>query len=196
MLWYYTAIIDWMIANPGRPLSECAKYVGRTQTTLSIIINSDMFKAALAQRKAEFQAQHDFSLIEKTTKVAHASLDAILTTLEKKKDAVPLDRLQQISDSALGRLGYGAKPLTQAVQVNNFNGPSQVFAPVSSNDLAEARMALRQFQESKSREAPAPATIAPDPLDLLLAPVEPPKEAELVKSEEEDVDSAPTTHPA
>lgn len=160
MLWYYSAIIDWMIANPGRPLSECAAHVGKAQTTLSIIINSDMFKAALAQRKAEFQARHDFGLIEKTTRIAHASLDAILTTLDKKKDAVPLEMLNTISESALGRLGYSAKPLTAPGGVTvNVNAPQQqVVLPVSGQDLAEARMALRQVQENRAREQLSPPT--------------------------------------
>ena len=113
MLWYYDAIIDWMIANPGGRLADCAAYVGRSQTTLSIIINSDMFKAALEARKASFRAQHDLSIIEKTTKVAYASLDAILEHIEKKKDKVPLDQLKAVSDSALDRLGYGTKAAPQ-----------------------------------------------------------------------------------
>lgn len=156
MLWYYTAIIDWMIANPGRPLSECAAHVGKAQSTLSIIINSDMFKAALAQRKAEFQARHDFGLIEKTTRIANAGLDAILMTLENKKDKVPLQELNTVTEGALARLGYGVKAQTPSVQVNvNGNGPTQVVLPVSAQDLAEARMALRQVQEN-TRSLPAP----------------------------------------
>ena len=148
MLWYYSAIIDWMVANPGKPLRDCAAHVGKTQTTLSIIINSDMFKAALAQRKQEFQLHHDLGIIQKTTQVAHASLDAILASIEKKKDTIPLDTLREISDSALTRLGYGAPSAQQGVVVNLQN--NTVIAPVSAQDLAEARMALRQVQASRA----------------------------------------------
>ena len=160
MMWYYSAIIDWMIANPGRPLSECAKHIGRGQNTLSTIINSDMFKAALAQRKAEFQMRHDLSIIEKTTKVAHASLDAILESIEKKRDKIPLDALREISDSALSRLGYGTTPAANPGVVVNVQ--QNVVAPVSAQDLAEARMALRQVQAQKGG---APITIEAQTVD-------------------------------
>jgi hypothetical protein len=147
MLWYYDSIINWMIANPGKPLYECAAAIGRTPATLSVIINSDMFKAALAKRKDEFHTQHDIGLIEKNTKIAHASLDAILDTLTKRGSAIPLDSLKELSDSALTRLGYGMQKQPAespaAVQVN-------VVVPVSATDLAEARMALRQVQAQKA----------------------------------------------
>jgi hypothetical protein len=148
MLWYYDAIIDWMIANPGRPLRECAAHVGRTPTTLSIIINSDMFKAALAQRKADFRLIHDTGLVEKTTQLAHASLDALLEVLDKKRDKVPIDSLREISDSALSRLGYGIEKNNSGVQVH-VNGQATIVAPVSQQDLEEARMALRMVQNNK-----------------------------------------------
>lgn len=193
MLWYYSAIIDWMVANPGRPLKECAEHVGRTQATLSVIINSDMFKAALAQRKASFQTHHDLGLIEKTTRVASAGLDAILDTLDKRRDKIPLADLNAVTDGALQRLGYGVKP-QPGVQVNvqNNGGTANVVVPVSAQDLAEARMALRQVQQ-QSRSLPA---ARPD------AQLEAPqgseaqrvgaKESELVTIEGE-VNSAPTS---
>lgn len=159
MLWYYSAIIDWMIANPGGKLGDCAEYVGKSQTTLSIIINSDMFKAHLAARKAQFQQQHDLGIIHKTTQVANASLDAILAVLEKKRDTLPLETLNTVADGALKRLGYGLEPKQQpGITVNAQN--AQVVLPVSAQDLAEARMALRQVQASQggvqSPSLPAP----------------------------------------
>lgn len=175
MLWYYSRIIDWMIANPGRPMYECAAYIGKTPTTLSIIVNSDVFKAALAQRKAEFQQAHDFGLIEKTTKIAHASLDAILETLEKKRDKVPLGDLKDISDSALGRLGYGAKPVgpQPGVTVNVNASQQNVVVPVSHQDLAEARMALRAVQQDRQRQLSSPRPETEGIIDVDATEVEP-----------------------
>lgn len=158
MLWYYSRIIDWMIANPGHPLKECAEMIGRTPTTLSMIINSDMFKAALAERKAEFQMSHDMGIIERTTKIATASLDAILTTIEKKRDAIPLETLSAVSNTALERLGYGIKSAPPAGTTINAQNAT-VFLPASPQDLQEARMALRQVQESKLRQLTAPQTV-------------------------------------
>jgi hypothetical protein len=176
MLWYYSRIIDWMIANPGRPLSECAQYIGRTQSTLSIIINSDMFKAALAQRKAEFQQAHDFGIIEKTAKIAHASLDAILETLDKKRSAVPINELREISESALKTLGYGTTAQASPGVTLNFNEGSkgQVVLPVSPQHLEEARMALRLAQSSRPQTPPAShSTHDPEVVDVESREVEP-----------------------
>lgn len=151
MRWYYDSIIDWMIANPGKPLSECAKHVHKTQVTLSIIINSDIFKAALAQRKARFQEAHDISIIEKTTRVAHASLDIMLQRMEKKGDTVPLQLANDISRTALQRLGYGVQPSGPSVQVTVDNSRNAtVNVPVSASDLAEARMALRAAERQRA----------------------------------------------
>jgi hypothetical protein len=188
MLWYYSAIIDWMIANPGRPLSECAAHIQRTPSTLSIIINSDMFKAALAQRKAEFQMHHDVGLIQKTAQVANASLDALLLALDKKKDAVPLDTLREISNDALTRLGYGTQKSSPGMTVQVNGGNATIFTAVSEQDLQEARMALRQVQHNNSQipQQPAMKTIEHDPLDALL---QPPKEAGPV-DEVEDADAS------
>lgn len=187
MMWYYSAIIDWMIANPGRPLRECAQYVGKTQTTLSIIINSDMFKAALAQRKEQFRQMHDIGLIEKTTKVANAGLDAILETLEKRRDKIPLADLNTVTDGALQRLGYGVKPNSQpGVQVNiGGNAQAQVVLPVSAQDLEEARMALRQVQSQAKHLAPAEQA----PVQLEHEPT--PHSPQLKTVEAEVVDATP-----
>lgn len=181
MLWYYTAIIDWMVANPGRPLKECAAHINRTPVTLSIIINSDMFKAALAQRKSDFQVQHDVGLIHKTVQVANASLDALLTVLEKKKDAVPIDSLREISNDAMSRLGYGTQKNAPGMMVQ-VNGSATIVTSVSQQDLEEARMALRQVQANNAIPAPAPMKtidhVAPDPLDELLKEAGPVDEVE------------------
>lgn len=144
--WYYDAIIDWMIANPGRPLYECASHVHKHPNTIYAIVKTDMFKAIYAQRREEFRLMHDIGIIEKTSRVAHASLDAMLSTLEKKKDAVPLGLLKDITDSALDRLGYGTKPTASGNSVTVNVSQQAIMAPVSASDLEEARRVLRQVQ--------------------------------------------------
>lgn len=188
MRWYYFAIMDWMIANPGRPLRDCAAHIGRTPSTLSLIINSDMFKAAFEERKRQFQMQHDLGIIEKTTKVANASLDALLEAVEKKRDKIPIDVLNDIAESSLTRLGYGITPSQPSMQVN-VNGQATIIAPVSMQDLEEARMAMRQVQANKGA-VPLPPPPQADPLDRLLELTATEAEPDQVRSVE--VDDAPT----
>ncbi len=150
MRWYYSAIIDWMLANPGKPLSECAAHVHKSQAWLSTIINSDMFKAALAARKEAFQQQHDMLLLDRTAKVAAKSMDLILDVMEKKKDTVPIDVLAKIGDGALQRLGYGVKAAPAPVSVNVHQNNTTVAVPVTAEDLQAARMALRAAEQNRA----------------------------------------------
>lgn len=153
MMWYFDNIIDFMIANPGCTNEDIGAYVRRAPTTISIIRNSDMFKAHYASRRQEFSQTHDFALIHKSTKVAEAALDAILTTLQNKKDTVPLARLESIAQTSLKTLGYGlpSGPQTAVTVNNNNSGNKTVVLPsaVSSADLEEARMAIRQAEKNK-----------------------------------------------
>lgn len=190
--WYYFAIMDWMIANPGKPLRECAAHIGRTPSTLSIIINSDMFKAAFEERKRQFQMQHDLGIIEKTTKVANASLDALLEAVEKKRDKIPIDVLNDIAESSLTRLGYGITPNQPSMQVN-VNGQATIIAPVSMQDLEEARMAMRQVQANKGAVPLPPPPLQADPIDQLLELTA--TEAEPGQVESVEADDAPAPQP-
>lgn len=163
--WYYDAIIDWMVANPGRPLSECAAHVNKSQPWLSTIINSDMFKAALARRRETFSTTHDSLLQEKLTRVAMQGLDIILDKMEKKRDTIPMSQLHTITDTAIQRLGYGVKSPTPGVQVNVGVGVQTpaIPVPVSASDLAAARSALRSAEQMKALPAPAAEVLEPGP---------------------------------
>lgn len=157
MPWWYDRIIDEMIANPGVKLSVIAQRLGRKPSTISSIINTDMFKAHYNARRARYAMQHDIGILEKTAKVAHQSLDLISQVLDKKKDQVPLDMLKDIADSSLKRMGYGVEPPPGAVNINVNNGQQVVLPPtVSKEDLLQAQMAVRQVQETKLAENKTP----------------------------------------
>lgn len=189
--WYHSHIIDWMMANPSGKLEDCATFVGKSPNTISAIIRSDMFQAALAKRKSEYATRQDLVLSTKLTEVAVASLDTILKVIEKKKDALPLETLSRVSEGALERLGYGVRPSGPAVSIQN---NVQVNSPVSAGELNEARQLLRQNQQliaSSQNQTPTPvlgssgqtngetaAGSAPssqlelDPIDAVLLPLE------------------------
>lgn len=155
--WWYSAIIDWMVANPGRKLGECARHFDKSQAWLSTVINSDMFKAQLAARKESFQQVHDFGLIEKQTEVANLGFDILIDAMKKKRDAIPIDTLVKISDTAMQRLGYGVKPPAgiPSVQVN-LGMNQQVHAPVTAEALEAARNRVREVEQQKLLGLPQP----------------------------------------
>jgi hypothetical protein len=154
--WWYDKIIDAMIANPGAKLADIAKSVGRAESTLSSIINTDLFKSHYQQRRALYAQAHDIGILEKNAQIAHKSLDVILDVLDKKKDQVPLPLLKEIADSTLKRMGYGVDAPAVAVNFNNVNNGQQVILPptVSLEDLQQAQMAVRHVQEQRAKLEP------------------------------------------
>lgn len=152
--WWYSAIADWMIRNPGGSMRECAAELNKAYATICFIASTDLFKDYLAQRKAEWQEGHDAALRSKLTRVAESSLDAILERVQKQGDKVPIDFLTEVATSSLDRLGFGPKkdPPSVNVQVNNLNQPV-VLPSVSPLALEEARAAMRRV-ESQRAEVP------------------------------------------
>jgi hypothetical protein len=148
--WWYTAISDWMIRNPGKHMKDCAAELQKHPNTISMITNTDMFREYHSQRQAEWRERHDFGLRQKLTMVADKSLDILLDQLDKKQDQIPIGMVKSTVTDALDRLGY--LPSAQsgpAVNVNIDNSQKAVTVQVSANDLAEARMAMRQAEESR-----------------------------------------------
>lgn len=155
--WWYVAIADWMLSNPDAPLYECANALKKAPNTIYMIAKSDLFRAYLAQRRSDFEKHHDGVLRQKLTAVAESSLDILLSTLEKKRDHVPIGQLTDVAMGTLDRLGYSPnKTAAASVQVN-----VQQVAAVSPAALEEARAALRRAEE-KRRDTPL--------LDILPAP--------------------------
>ena len=144
--WWYAAIADWMLRNPDGTQDECAKHFGKHPNTISRIVTSDTYRAYLAQRRREWQADHDAKITQRLGDVALKSMDNILDQLDKKRDTLKLDILTELMGSSLEALGFG-KPAAPTVQVNTqVDASSQtVVLPgsVSAAALVEAREALR-----------------------------------------------------
>lgn len=144
--WWYEAIADWMIRNPGRPLAECAKELNKAANTIYMITATDNFKTYLAHRRAEFREMHDLTILSKTAAVAELGLDLMLESMQHKRSGVPLSQLNSITNNALKSLGYGIeKPQAVQVNVQQNNLPPAV----SADTLLEARAALRQLEERR-----------------------------------------------
>lgn len=145
---WYDSIIDWMFANPGGSLKECAASLGRSPVTIGLITRSDLFKARYAQRRAAFNTELDHRLVGKLASVAEKGLDFMLEVMEKKRDQIPLPLLNEITKGAMDRLGYGAqKNPSLSVQINNTQqSTSEV---VSADSLAKARENMRLLEGMK-----------------------------------------------
>src|SRR5262245_2048023 len=118
--WWHDFIIDDMIANPDDTLAMRAKRLNYSPAYLSVITNSDLFKALYAKRRVEYKERLDEKIAHKTSLVADKTLDVVLETLEKKRNSIPFPALADFADRTLQRLGYGSKP-GNAVNVTNVN---------------------------------------------------------------------------
>lgn len=158
-IWWWDALIDWMVANPGSALKEvCASNGGPLDIHYATVLNvtqSDLFKARLAQRKTEISQGVDLMVISKTTKIASLGLDAIQNVLEKKRGQIPLEELQAVTTSALDRLGYGAKPPAGGAAAGVSVHLTQNVTNVDAGAVANARALLRAKEQELAR-LPAP----------------------------------------
>ena len=189
--WWYSAIADWMIRNPGGTLQDCAKELGRAYGTIRMIHNTDMFQTYLDERKKEWRHAHDFSLVHKLTKVAESGLDQILETMAKKGDQIPMKMLNELTTGALDRLGYAPAAATPSVQVNvNQDQRKQVMVAAPPALLEEAREAMRIAQE-KQRGSTAGPLLELESLSPRGVGME--AEPQVAESEEGEDFSAPLT---
>lgn len=130
-------IMNWLIANPSRPLKECADHFGYTQTWLSIVIHSDAFSSKFKERQdAVFTAvMHDTP--EKLKALADIAVEQLADTLSKNTDKkFALDAFDKI----MHRAGYApaSNKNPDGMQVTNNN-----LYMVSADVLKQAREAMR-----------------------------------------------------
>lgn len=152
--WWYAAIADWMIANPGGSLKQCAQELNRGYNTICFIANSDMFKEYYARRRQEWQESHDFAIRNKLTHATELGLDILIEQMTSKRSQIPMAPLAKMVESSLDRLGFAPKSQPAAVvQINNEN-KTVVVQGVSAADLSDARDRLRAVEQAKTIEAP------------------------------------------
>lgn len=148
-------IMNWMLANPGRPLRECADYFEITQPWLSTVIHSDVFQAKFRERQEAVFGQVMLDIPTKLKGLADAAIEALAEQLATNTDKnYTLDAFDKI----MHRAGYApqkaATPNSAAAVVNNF--------VVDASFLAEARSSMRHVAEKTVEALPAETAEAPE----------------------------------
>lgn len=163
--WWYSAIADYMLAHPGAKLQEIAAYCGgKNVNTISMIMNTDMFKAYYEDRKAEYEVGATFEIRQKLNRTMNKSLDVLLEQLETKGATIPMNQTLAIVDRATTALGLNAKEAGVNVNVTQNNNKTQnvTISGVSLEQIQEAREAMRRVQEA-SRLEPMQTKMVPPP---------------------------------
>lgn len=175
--WWYDRLCDWLLANPEKTLGDAAKEFNVTQSWLSVIKNSDSFKAYYAERSAayskELQSASVATLVgvkEKTAAAAETALDEIQNRLETMGAVMPFSQLLDIAKLNLATSGYTAQSKGPVQQVNVNIGT------VGRDELERARERMRQVGGAAPTALPAESR---SPLAISLVSASPVEDLEV-----------------
>ena len=87
MNYTYMSIADLMLASPGISQGDIALALGYTQSWISLLINTDMFQAYFATRRAEFNAKLNERISGKLSEATELALDSLIDGIKTKGGA-------------------------------------------------------------------------------------------------------------
>lgn len=132
--WWHERLADWLIANPHRKLSEAAKEFDVSASWISIVKNSDAFKAYFRTRSEDASDQMLVGIREKLVGLAETGLEMLQERLDTDGMLVPHAEVRATTDMALKGLGYSATAKSAPP-----NASASVAVFVDSDLLAKAR---------------------------------------------------------
>jgi hypothetical protein len=147
---WYEAIIDWLIDNPGGSYEACGVALGRSATYIGMLMKSEFLQARLAQRRAERRSAVDQMIIEKASGVVSKGLDILTERFSENTDRLSTALVADTTRNLLSVMGYsptrvGEPPPPQQV--------TQVFVQVPGDLLAAARAKARTIEHEPSPPA-------------------------------------------
>lgn len=132
--WWHERLADWLIANPQSKLGDAALFFDCSRAWISIVKNSDAFKAYFAERS---QLASDATLVDikaRMTAVAELGLEILQEKLETSGSVLPMEEVRETTALALKGLGYTASSRSAPPSVS-----TSVAVVVDAELLARAR---------------------------------------------------------
>ncbi len=109
MSWWHKSIVDWELEHPDRKLGECALEMGVTESWLSTIRNSDIYREYEALRRIEHNENVSKSVIEQVDELAGTALGVLNERIKNERDKIGLGVVIDAGGMALKALGFGPK---------------------------------------------------------------------------------------
>lgn len=157
---WHEELANFMIQNPGATQAAIAKHFGKSVSWISIVKNSDAFQDYYNARRSEVNALADATLVDKLEGLAEMGVEALIGKLEDHftgDTPLSLDALKEVSDMALGKLGFGAK--MNGGGLNTGDNTTVVIADMNALEAARRRLAeMRTATEVPS----SPTDITPE----------------------------------
>ena len=141
----HEAIINWLCANPDRPLRDCAAYFGVRPQWMSILLNSDAFRARLNERQDALFSATVAEIRGKLEGITHQALDRLSDSVENTSDP---KYILETADKMLHRLGYAPRG-----PGNHTPGQTNIQQNVYMADpaqLAQARELMEKAREVRA----------------------------------------------
>lgn len=117
----HEAIIDFLLASPGeKNLQVLCNQLNVSRSWLSIVMNSDAFRAEYEKRRQEYNKELAETVQTKMYNAASKALDKVIEDLDD--DELDPRFALDVVDKTTNRLGFGASrgaaPLVEMNQVN------------------------------------------------------------------------------
>lgn len=141
----HDAVLHWLIANPDRPLKDCAECLGYTPQFIYMLVGSDMFQAEYRRRCEEAGTLAVHSTIGRLSGLANLAIEKARERLDD--DLVPPSEkfIETTMKNTLAALGYTAGPSQP-----NGNGGNHLHIHVQKEDLDRARERAAQVAEGRT----------------------------------------------
>lgn len=151
----HEAIIDWLLTNPDKDYKDCAFHFNYSISWLSIVVNSDAFKAEYERRRSLLTNRINDGIQQQ---LSETTLKALRKVSEKLDDGeLEPEFALNTADKLLGRAGYGStgRPVSALFsQQNNF-----FTGAASPAILADARERMRLSQRTQEALPPPPPAL-------------------------------------
>ena len=105
----HEGIAEWLVANPDKTLTECAKEFNYTQAWLSRIVHSDLFQAYYRMVCDERKEIAVHTISSKMNYAANLALDQTIAILEDTETRPSERFIIETGGGLLEKLGYGGK---------------------------------------------------------------------------------------
>jgi hypothetical protein len=148
---WYDAIIDWIIAHPGRPIVEAADALGRHPVYLQTLMRSDMLKQRLARRRQEMRRAIDEEIAFHVGQTANRAIGLLDQKLKEDGHKLPAAFLLDTTKTLLDSMGFSPErvgspaPGTVNVTINT----------VTPDVLTSAREKMKIMESGPRRELEA-----------------------------------------